>query len=327
MNTVLADLPVWPSLRILVAGDLILDTYGIGQVSRQSPEAAVEVLDLLEWQHRVGGAGNVALNLVGLGHEVRLLATVGQDPEASILRGLLHHAGVSDRYLGTLSGVPTTHKTRFLDGERHLLRVDREQRNPQDPAIDLLLEQGLDQALDGCNALVLQDYEKGFFNPVRIARFIQLGRERGIPVCVDPKHLHFWEFQGVDLFKPNLKELEQALGRKIRTDNQELEQACAEARERLNCRLLLVTMADMGLCWMDEQGFGRLETSPIAVVDVCGAGDSVIAAAACALASGMEVRHIAAWSNLCGGLACLKSGTQPLVLAEVLRHLNTPTPK
>ncbi len=100
-------------------------------------------------------------------------------------------------------------------------------------SIDLHLEHGLDLALEGCDALVLQDYEKGFFNPERIARFIQKGRERGIPICVDPKHLHFWEFKGVDLFKPNLKELEQALQRKIRTETSELEEACAEARERL----------------------------------------------------------------------------------------------
>jgi rfaE bifunctional protein kinase chain/domain len=318
-----AELPLWPSLRILVAGDLILDTYGIGHVSRQSPEAAVEVLDLFEWQHRVGGSGNVALNLAGLGLDVHLLATVGQDPEAAILRDLLQNAGISDRFLGSLLDVPTTHKTRFLDGKRHLLRVDREQRNPQHPAIDLLLEQGLDLALEGCDAMVLQDYEKGFFNPERIARFIQKGRERGIPICVDPKYLHFWEFKGVDLFKPNLKELEQALDRKIQTESSDLEEACAEARERLSCRLLLVTMADQGLCWMDEQGFGRLQTSPVEVVDVCGAGDSVIAAATCAYASGMAVLDIAAWSNLCGGLACLKSGTQPLVLAEVLSHLNS----
>jgi len=318
-----AELPLWPSLRILVAGDLILDTYGIGHVSRQSPEAAVEVLDLFEWQHRVGGSGNVALNLAGLGLKVHLMATVGQDPEAGILRDLLQNAGISDRYLGALSDVPTTHKTRFLDGKRHLLRVDREQRNPQHPDIDLLLEQGLDLALEGCDALVLQDYEKGFFNPERIARFIQKGRERGIPICVDPKHLHFWEFKGVDLFKPNLKELEQALQRKIRTETSELEEACTEARERLSCRLLLVTMADQGLCWMDDQGFGRLEARPVEVVDVCGAGDSVIAAATSAYAAGMSVQDIAAWSNLCGGLACLKSGTQPLVLAEVLSHMNS----
>jgi bifunctional ADP-heptose synthase (sugar kinase/adenylyltransferase) len=112
-----AELPLWPSLRILVAGDLILDTYGIGHVSRQSPEAAVEVLDLFEWQHRVGGSGNVALNLAGLGLKVHLMATVGQDPEAGILRDLLQNAGISDRYLGALSDVPTTHKTRFLDGK------------------------------------------------------------------------------------------------------------------------------------------------------------------------------------------------------------------
>jgi len=160
-----AELPLWPSLRILVAGDLILDTYGIGHVSRQSPEAAVEVLDLFEWQHRVGGSGNVALNLAGLGLDVHLLATVGQDPEAAILRDLLQNAGISDRFLGSLLDIPTTHKTRFLDGKRHLLRVDREQRNPQHPAIDLLLEQGLDLALEGCDAMVLQDYEKGFFQP------------------------------------------------------------------------------------------------------------------------------------------------------------------
>ncbi|MFZ9969049.1 MAG: bifunctional heptose 7-phosphate kinase/heptose 1-phosphate adenyltransferase [Bacteroidia bacterium] len=321
----LVDLPVWPALRFLVAGDLMLDTYAVGKVNRQSPEAPVEVLELEHERKSVGGAGNVALNLVGLGHEVRLMSTLGKDVEGATLRQLLFEAGVSVDFLGELPSTPTTHKIRYLDGVRHLLRVDHEKVDSVNPAVDHHLDQQLENALDSVDVLVLQDYEKGFFNPQRIERLIQKGQEKGILVGVDPKREHFWEFRGVDLFKPNLKELEQALGRPIPVDTPQLEEACRETRERLGCRLLLVTLAERGVCWMDHGGFGRLETKRIDVVDVCGAGDSVIAAASAALASGMSPQQIAGWSNLAGGMACLKSGTQPLVLTEILRYRDTLT--
>jgi len=322
---VLVDLPLWPSLRFLVAGDLMLDTYAVGKVHRQSPEAPVEVLEHEEELNRVGGAGNVALNLVGLGHKVRLLSTVGRDVEGDLLRQLLLQAHVSVDFLGESPWGPTTHKIRYLDGNRHLLRVDREKVNAEDPTVDLLLESHLDNALDSIDVLVLQDYEKGFFNPQRIKHLIKRAHEQGLIVGVDPKREHFWDFEGVDLFKPNFKELEQALGQTVAIDSPALEEACRHTRDRLGCGLLLVTLAERGVCWMNEAGFGRLETHRIDVVDVCGAGDSVIAAATAALASGMSAQQIAEWSNLAGGMACLKSGTQPLVLSEVLRYRDSLT--
>jgi len=300
--------PDFANLRILIAGDLMLDSYGAGSVNRQSPEAPVEILDLHQTEHRAGGAANVALNVASLGALPVLTGLKGDDLEGKTMDLLLQRSGISTDLLLTLASHTTTHKTRYLDGSRHLLRVDRENMPHLSPAQKeqqrILFEQGMHQA----RAVVLQDYEKGYFTPENIGGFLTLCREAGLPVAVDPKREHFWLYRGVDLFKPNFKELETALATKI----DDLPEACREARQRLQCRILLVTLADKGICWLDDEGFGRLPAHPRRVVDVCGAGDSVVAAGACALAAGLPTSVIASYANLCGGLACEYSGTHPV---------------
>lgn len=153
---------------------------------------------------------------------------------------------------------------------------------------------------------------------------ISLCQQYHIPVAVDPKKDQFWLFQGVDLFKPNLKELSEALGRKVTLEGNELQTACLEARTRLGCRILMVTLGDQGVAVLDENGFFRQDGHPRNVVDVCGAGDSVIAAAASCLALGLGSAEIAALANWCGGLACEYSGTHPVSLAQIQESMKQP---
>jgi rfaE bifunctional protein kinase chain/domain len=317
----LIKVPDFDRIQVAVAGDLMLDTYCIGTVRRQSPEAPVEVLD---WENRIdraGGAANVALNIMGLGGHAQLTGWIGKDAEGSIIRDLLQQNHIAAHGLMELGEYPTTHKTRYLHGSRHLLRVDHESRVKVSEALMARQMEVLGKLLVGCQAVVLQDYEKGYFNPHNIPSILSLCKQSKVPVAVDPKKDHFWLFQGVDLFKPNLKELSEALGRKLSLEGDDLQTACKEARDRLGCRILMVTLGDQGIALLDEHGFFRLDGHPRNVVDVCGAGDSVIAAAACCLALGLGSDDIAALANLCGGLACERSGTHPVSLAQIHESL------
>jgi len=321
----LIKVPDFERIHVAVAGDLMLDTYCTGTVRRQSPEAPVEVLDWENRMDRAGGAANVALNIVGLGGQAQLTGWIGKDPEGNIIRDLLQQNNIADPGLMELQDYPTTHKTRYLHGSRHLLRVDHESRIK---AFEELMARQLDvlgKVLNGCQAVVLQDYEKGYFNPLNIPLILSLCKEYKVPVAVDPKRDQFWLFQGVDLFKPNLKELSEALGRKISLEGDDLQKACLETRGRLGCRILMVTLGDQGIAVLDEHGFFRLDGHPRNVVDVCGAGDSVIAAATCCLALGLGSNDIAALANLCGGLACERSGTHPVSLAQIQESLKHPS--
>lgn len=296
----------------------MLDTYCTGTVHRKSPEAPVDVLD---WESKVesaGGAANVALNIRGLGASASLTGWIGNDPAGILIRELLQQNQITDKGLMNLPNYPTTHKTRYLNGSKHLLRVDHESRIP-------IREDWMDQQsgilkslLPGCDAVVMQDYDKGYFNASNTQSLISLCLQQRIPVAVDPKKDQFWLYKGVDLFKPNLKELEQALGRSISLQGDELRDACRQTRERLGCRILMVTLGEHGVAVMDQESWFRREGPPRHVVDVCGAGDSVIAAAACGLAKGLSAMQIADLANLCGGLACEYSGTRPVTREQIL---------
>ncbi len=300
----------------------MLDTYCIGTVRRLSPEAPVEVLD---WESRVdcaGGAANVALNVLGLGGQAELTGWIGKDHAGILLRDLLQKKLIEGQGLMELMDHPTTHKTRYLNGPKHLLRVDHESKIPFNEELMERQMHSLGELLHGCHAVVLQDYEKGYFNTNNVNAIISLCKQHRIPVVVDPKNEHFWLFQGVDLFKPNLKEMEQALGRKLSLEEDDLHQACQETRDRLGCRILMLTLGEKGVAVLDENGFFRQNGHPRNVVDVCGAGDSVIAAAACGLALGLSPAKIAAVANWCGGLACEHSGTHPVTLAQIRASLS-----
>jgi rfaE bifunctional protein kinase chain/domain len=314
--------PELNQIKVLVAGDLMLDTFCTGTVHRKSPEAPVDVLD---WESKVdcaGGAANVALNILGLGAGTKLTGWIGNDHAGNLVRELLQQNQISDEGLMELPNSPTTHKTRFLNGSKHLLRVDRESRIPIRE--DLMEQQTgvLESLLQGCDAVVMQDYDKGYFNAYNTQNLISLCQRHQIPVAVDPKKDQFWLYRGVDLFKPNLKELEQALGRSLSLEGDELRDACRETRERLGCRILMVTLGERGMAVMDQETWYRTEGLPRHVVDVCGAGDSVIAAAACGLARGLNAKPIADLANLCGGLACEHSGTRPVTLDQIRDSIN-----
>lgn len=304
-------------LRALVVGDVMIDTYSKGVVERMSPEAPVPIVNLQEQFRRLGGAANVAINLKALGAEPMVFSVIGNDDAGKNLLQLMKEQGLEVGGIASSNHRKTTVKHRILDGTRQLLRIDSEDTfdlTSLERSILLhLIQQTMDRAL--VDVVVLQDYNKGVLTEETIQEILALCHERQIPVVVDPKKKNFFAYQGVTLFKPNAKELREGLGRITETP-EELRQAMLILQEQLQCEHLLVTLSDKGVMMLHEGVFHHIPAHPRKIVDVSGAGDTVLSVAAlCVACKGhceVAPKTIAALSNIAGGLVCETSGVVPI---------------
>jgi rfaE bifunctional protein kinase chain/domain len=310
--------------RIALIGDVMLDSYVWGKVDRISPEAPVPVVLAERREYRLGGAANVALNLMALGAKVDVLAAVGKDYDGDILEGLFDEYGLNSTFLMRLSN-RTTVKTRIMAQTHHLLRIDEEVTNHPSIEESTLLKQKVLELLDKQpHALVFEDYDKGLLNIDFIEFVVEECRKRSIPIAVDPKKQNFIHYRKVDLFKPNLKEIKEGLNLQINPANhQSLRDAHQRLEELLNHKMTLITLSEHGVFCADEKGSTLIEAHLRSITDVSGAGDTVISVAALCMASGMPLNDIAAWANVAGGLACEKVGVVPTnkgqLLSEIIR--------
>ncbi len=306
-------------VKILVLGDLMLDRYLHGDVSRISPEAPVPVLEERCRFDAPGGAANVVNNLAALGVEVTPLGLVGPDTEGSRIRELLSHDNVVTDGILVVPGLQTTLKTRIIAGSHHVVRVDREQIQPPEPATVERLQHLLSSLVPTVDALIIQDYNKGLIQPELVNWLLQLCHEHGVLTAVDPKREHFFAYRGVDLFKPNQKEAQQALQAEMPA-NASLTEIGRELYRRLECRQLVITRGEAGMLAFDQDAAHEIPTESTAVVDVSGAGDTVIAALVLGLLQGAALPETAAFANICAGLACRELGAVPVSL-EKLREV------
>ena len=309
-------------IRVLVIGDLMLDRYVWGRVNRISPEAPVPVLDVTTDEARLGGAANVALNLAALGAHVLLCGTIGDDASGEHFRSVMAEQGLSDAGLVTVSGRPTTTKTRIIGGSQHLLRVDRETTaNLSAEAADALRQRihelMHESGAEPFHAIVFEDYDKGLLSPPLIQDVI--AHSQGIPVLVDPKHRNFFAYAGCTVFKPNLKELGEGLGRPLnRLDSASLQSAVHALRQRMPHALTLLTLSEQGVLLCDATGeFHHLPAHVRSIVDVSGAGDTVVSVMAACVATGLDPLRAAALANLAGGLVCEAVGVVPIDAAQL----------
>jgi rfaE bifunctional protein kinase chain/domain len=316
-------------LNILVVGDVMVDAYLLGKVERISPEAPVPILRTEKREQRPGGAANVALNLVALGARCTLVGAMGQDDEANILKGLLKGAGISAAGLVTLKDRPTTSKTRVMSGGQHLLRVDREATHDLGAEQSAALLERINTLLaaERFDAIILEDYDKGVLSSEVIRGSIAAARSLGIPVTVDPKLRHFNDFKGVDLFKPNLLELNEGLGLRARGDcPKEIDAALEALSARLAPTAALLTLSEHGVRFCSSKGSGTGSGHHPAhareIVDVSGAGDTVIAVATVLLAQQISLTDLAATANLAGGLVCEKPGVVPIDPEALLTEID-----
>ena len=303
--------------RVLVVGDLMLDRFVYGRADRVSPEAPIPVLAIAREQIMLGGAGNVARNVVALGGQASLIGVVGDDEAGSDIVRLLMDAAGLEASLVTVPGRPTTLKTRYVAGSQQLLRADRETTAPVTAETERSLIERMQAEIEACCAVVISDYAKGVLTPSLIAAIVAAARKAGRPVVADPKGLDFTRYAGVTVLKPNARELAAATGMPI-GGNEEAAAAGLAAIARAGVDALLVTRSERGMSLM------RPDLPPLhlagrarEVFDVSGAGDTALAMLALALAAGGDLSDAAALANVAAGIAVGKVGTA-LVYADDL---------
>ncbi|NBO60283.1 MAG: D-glycero-beta-D-manno-heptose-7-phosphate kinase [Flavobacteriia bacterium] len=306
--------------RIAIVGDVMLDTYIMGKVHRMSPEAPVPILLLNQEDQRLGGAANVALNLKALGAKVFLCSVVGKDVQGLKLIELLQDAGIECSGILQDDSRKTTVKTRVLSGSQHLLRIDQEDLHALENAVAHRLINCVEHLINqGIDALIFEDYNKGVLTEDVIVQCIAFARAHGVVTCVDPKKDHFFSYQNVDLFKPNLKELKDGLGCEINPRSlATLTNASSKLRDRLNHKTSLITLSEFGVFVDDGSQEFIIPAHFRDISDVSGAGDTVIAVATLALCSGLSMKQVAALANLAGGMVCEHSGVVSVNRLELL---------
>ena len=307
------------SARILVVGDLMLDVYLRGSASRISPEAPVPVVRVTEEWRALGGAANVASNVVALGAACSIIGCVGKDNAGRELRRELADCMIETEGLLELADRPTTVKTRVLARHHQVARYDIETEDDIEPATAAQVIDTVARLIERADALVLEDYNKGLLTPELIADCVRLARERGIPIVVDPKFRSFFAYRGATVFKPNLVELTAALRERL----QPLDPAwMARTRAELGCEHLLVTLGEDGMALAAADGeFLHVPTMARSVYDVSGAGDTVTAALAVSLAAGATIQEAAVLANHAAGVEVGKAGVatvSPDELREVI---------
>jgi rfaE bifunctional protein kinase chain/domain len=304
------------SARIVVLGDAMLDVYLMGDVERVSPEAPVPVVTVQGRRHALGGAANVAANVAAIGAEGRLVAVIGDDPRGDSLRAELLGARLTDKHLVVAGSRPTTSKTRVVARGQQMLRIDEEVEEPI-PArtIDLLIAE-LERAMRDADALLIEDYNKGTVVPAVIERGLAIATKRGVPVVVDPKYKNFFAYRGATVFKPNRRELEQAMGAALDLTHPD---ALPSVLAKLGVDNLLLTLGAEGMIFVTkDKEITRIPTMARDVYDVSGAGDTVTAWVGTALAAGGTVREAAHVANFAAGIEVGKAGVATVTPAEVL---------
>jgi D-beta-D-heptose 7-phosphate kinase/D-beta-D-heptose 1-phosphate adenosyltransferase len=311
-------------LKVLVVGDLMLDRYILGEVDRISPEAPVPVLRHAQRYERAGGAANVAMNLAGLGCQAMLAGFWGEDGERRELATFLDEAKIDTLGVVTTS-LPTISKTRIVGRNQQLLRLDIESREKPGAADRQRLLERVEQLVTKVHAVVLSDYAKGALNAELCETAIRAARRASVPVLVDPKTPDFSKYSGATMVCPNLQELAAATGVEatgVAADDLDALLAAGEAhRVEHDLKYLCVTMSEKGIRVLSDAGTYHSPARAREVFDVSGAGDTVIATLAAALAGGLKVETAVELANLAAGIVVGKVGTVPIAQHELIAAL------
>jgi D-beta-D-heptose 7-phosphate kinase/D-beta-D-heptose 1-phosphate adenosyltransferase len=314
-------------VHVLVVGDAMLDKFIAGRVTRISPEAPVPVVMFDHESHRIGGAANVAHNVTALGGRATLIAVSGQDEAAATLAGACREAGIAPVLIGDAAR-PTTTKVRIVtERNQQVARVDYEMDAEVAGEVEQRIITTVQQHGSDAAAIVVSDYLKGCVTARVMQAVVETGKERRIPVLVDPKIPHIDYYTGVTVITPNHHEAEIAANMRVRTDD-DARGAARAFRARARCGAVLMTRGDQGMWLLGSDVEGSLPASAREVADVTGAGDTVIATMALALAAGATLAEGARLANEAAGIAVAKFGPSVVTPSELLRALeaSAPTP-
>jgi rfaE bifunctional protein kinase chain/domain len=303
------------NLRVMIIGDVMLDSYVWGKVTRISPEAPVPVVMQMNTENRLGGAANVALNIQSLGAVPVMCSVIGTDESGSMFKSIISNLNMTVEGLIESPKRITTNKTRIIAGNQQLLRVDKE--------IEQYIEKDLEEALWGkitaiinkkdISAIIFQDYDKGVITRNLIDKTIKLANSLGIVTLVDPKKRNFNLYHHTSLFKPNFKELTEGMNLDIKkTDYQKVHEAALKLQEKYGFKMVMITLSEQGMLISFDNTYKVVPAHTREVSDVSGAGDTVIAMASLCLATGTETHQMARLSNLAAGLVCEKVGVVPI---------------
>jgi rfaE bifunctional protein kinase chain/domain len=306
------------SVRALVVGDLMLDRYISGTVDRISPEAPVPVVRVERETSAVGGAANVAANVAALGAECRVVGCIGRDAAGEQLRTELAALDVLTDGLVVTDERPTTVKTRILARRQQVVRFDHESEEDTGGGLADALAGAVSELGTISDVLILEDYNKGVLVPSVIAAADKVAATRGSPTVVDPKRRNFFAYNGATVFKPNSKELSDALGEFIHPDDADWME---KTRVRLGCGNLLLTLGEQGMALQTGEGaLVRIPTVARGVYDVSGAGDTVIAVVAVAMAAGASPAEAAVLANHAAAIEVGKPGVATVSPDEIREH-------
>nr|WP_294903753.1 PfkB family carbohydrate kinase [uncultured Lacibacter sp.] len=310
-------------IKVAVIGDVMLDTYMWGHVERISPEAPVPIVALDKTEYRVGGASNVALNIASLGASVSILSVIGNDDDGAKLRGLLAEQQIKTDFLLSSAKRTTTSKTRIISRNQQMMRLDKEVATDlgYEDENRLILALQTYIAQDKPDVVIFEDYNKGVLTELVIEKAIALCKHHGITTTVDPKRKNFFAYKSVDVFKPNLKEVKDALNLMVETVNEEsLGHIHEELKEQLQHHISFITLSEKGVFYQNEQTAAVIPSHLRSIADVSGAGDTVIAVASLVYAATKDVALMAEVANIAGGLVCEEVGTAAIKRERLLQE-------
>lgn len=299
-------------LKVAVIGDVMLDTYWWGNVDRISPEAPVPVVAVSKREQRIGGAGNVALNVCSLGAQVSMISVLGKDDDGAQLTKLLQENNINTKYLLHSEHRITTNKIRIISRNQHMMRLDAELADDMisDDEERLIDAFGNYIVAENPNVVILEDYNKGVLTEYVIKSIVGLCKKHDILTAVDPKRKNFFAYEGIDIFKPNLKEVKDGLNMLAENINLHvLQDMHLQLQEKINHKVSLITLSEKGVFYQQDKDADIIPTHIRSIADVSGAGDTVIAAASLVFAATGNAKLMAEMANIAGGLVCEEVGT------------------
>ena len=317
------------NIKIAVIGDVMLDTYWWGNVNRISPEAPVPIVALQKNELRLGGAANVALNLVALQANTTAISVIGADTEGSTLKQLLEKENISTKYIVQSSKRITTNKIRILSRNQQMMRLDAEITTDLDNETEQILLTNIEKYIveEKPEVIILQDYNKGVLTQNIITKTIALCKQHNVVTTVDPKCKNFFSYVGVNIFKPNLAEVKEGLNVLLDDINENvLQNIHQQLQQKLQHQISFITLSEKGVFYNDDTTHKIIKTHIRNIADVSGAGDTVITVASLVYATTKNMLLAAEMANIAGGLVCEEVGTAAInkdkLLSECVRLIS-----
>ena len=297
--------------KVLIIGDAMIDSYMWGEINRISPEAPVPIVEIKNYENRLGGAANVALNIQSLGAEPILCSIIGNDNKGILFNNLMQKSNITTKGIIKIAGRKTTTKTRVISDNKHQIRIDEEDTHEIENEDKLL--KLVNSILNNIDVIILQDYNKGVLTPKIITQIIEVANRKKIPTIVDPKNKNFNCYKNCTIFKPNLSEIKLGMNIELNYDNiEEIKIASTKLRQSLKAQAILLTLSDKGICINSKEEFTYTPAFKRNIIDISGAGDTVLSVAALCLALNINNNYLSIISSLAGGIVCEEVGVVPI---------------